>query len=397
MVGAETLRSGENTRLLAGGAPSNPDPRVLRALTTPLIGQFDPAFTALMDEVQELGRRAFQASSARCVPVSGVAVAALEAVLNTLLEPGDRVVVGGGPGRFGQTVAGLAERYGARVEVLTGGQTGTVSPKHVEVLSPSGQVDTLSPEDLRACLAREAARLVVVAHVDGQTGALRPLAGLAEVCHAHGALLLVDASLSLGGCELRFDAWGLDAAVAGLEVCLAGPAGLSLVVYSENEEAAFRGRRTPPRTSYLDLLQLQAYWSPERLNHHTAPTSLVYGAREALRLALVEGLETRWARHRRVNAGLRAGLAALGFSFRADPASQSSVLCVLQTMSGELRSMLRDQYGIALGADGQVALVGHNARTDRLLTLLAAIEQALGAMSRDITPGAARTAALAAL
>jgi (S)-ureidoglycine-glyoxylate aminotransferase len=365
-------------RLLVGGALSNTDPRVLRALTAPLIGQFDPAFTLLMDEVAELGRRAFGAASARCVPVSGLPLAALEAVLNTLLEPGDRVLLGGGgAGRFAQVVASLAKPYGARVEILPG---------------------PLTPDDLTVSLTREAARLVVVAHVDATSGALQPLPELADACHAHGALLLVDASLSLGGCELGFDAWGLDAAVAGLEACLAGPAGLALTVYSEEVERAFRSRRAPPRTSYLDLLQLQAYWSPERLNHHTAPTSLVYGAREALRLALLEGFPLRWARHARTAAALRAGLVALGLTVRAEPATEESpVVCVLVPDWPQLRLMLRDEYGIAAGPEGQVALVGQNARPDALLTLLAAFEQVLSALRHPVRPGAARAAALAVL
>src|SRR5918912_2503223 len=95
MVGPEMLPP---PRLLVGGRPSNPDPRVLGALTTPLIGQFDPAFTAIMDEVTDLGRRAFRATSAQCVPVSGLPSAALEAVLNTLLEDGDRVLAVGSSG-----------------------------------------------------------------------------------------------------------------------------------------------------------------------------------------------------------------------------------------------------------------------------------------------------------
>ena len=51
-----------------------------------------------------------------------------------------------------------------------------------------------------------------------------------------------------------------------------------------------RRRRTKVSSNYLDLFQLSEYWSPARFNHHTAPTSMVYGFREALRAVAVEGL-----------------------------------------------------------------------------------------------------------
>src|SRR2546430_430513 len=75
----------------------------------------------------------------------------------------------------------------------------------------------------------------------------------------------------------------------------------------------------PPRTSFLDLTQLQDQWSPERLPHHTPPAGLVYALREALRIVQTEGLERRWKRHRCVGAALAAGLEALGLRLFGDP------------------------------------------------------------------------------
>ena len=74
------------TRLLLGSGPSNPEPRVLRALGMPLIGQFDPAFTAIMDEVSELTRRVFRTANRQAFPVSGSSRSGLEAALASLIE-----------------------------------------------------------------------------------------------------------------------------------------------------------------------------------------------------------------------------------------------------------------------------------------------------------------------
>src|SRR5262245_11769660 len=97
-----------------GPGPTMADPRVLRALCAPLLGQFAPDFTRIMNEVVELCRFAFQTRNAGTFPVSGSGRAALEAAIVSLVEPGDRVVVGE-CGRFGLLLAEIAERAGAVV------------------------------------------------------------------------------------------------------------------------------------------------------------------------------------------------------------------------------------------------------------------------------------------
>src|SRR5690242_11731237 len=97
-------------RLLAGGGPCAPDPRVLVSLTTPLIGQFDPDFTAVMDDVVRLARATFVTQSPHCYAVSAMSSGALEAVFNTLLE-GEAVAIGGSPG-FVNATAEIVRRCG---------------------------------------------------------------------------------------------------------------------------------------------------------------------------------------------------------------------------------------------------------------------------------------------
>src|SRR5438445_11033498 len=136
------------SRLLAGGGPSSPDPRVLSALTTPLIGQFDPQFTAIMDDVVQLARKTFLTENLRCFAISGLASAGIEAVLNSLFEEGDRIAVSGGPG-FVSSTTDLAHRCGAVVGPLEDPRTG--------------------------CL--------VVPFIDPENGTLSPLRDLAAECH----------------------------------------------------------------------------------------------------------------------------------------------------------------------------------------------------------------------
>jgi len=335
------------TRLLAGGGPSAPDPRVLQAMALPTIGQFDPDFTAIMDEVMQLGRSVLLTSNRRCFPVGGPGAAGLEAVLNSLLEPGDRVAILDVPAALG-----CAQALG--VEVV---------------------------DDLDA-----GPRLVVAA----ATGDVPNVPGLAATAHARGALLVLEATSVLGGRELRVDDWAVDVCVAGVDHCLGGPSGLALVTYSEAVEAALRARRTPPPVSFLDLLQLQAYWSPERLNHHTAPTNLVYGLREALRLVLAEGLSARWARHQQVFAALTDGLGALGLVVCAAPPIAVVSLPDAHPDEATARQRLRADFGIHVqpvnARSWRLGLLGADATLGNATRVLSALEQVLAAPGTWSTP-----------
>src|SRR5499426_2534618 len=159
-------------RVLLGPGPSMADPRVLRAMSTPLLGQFDPEFTAIMNEVVELTRFAFQTSAARAFPVPGTGRAGLEAALTSLVEPGDRVIVGE-CGRFGLLLIEIAERCGAEV---------------VAVREEWGRV--IPPERIAAALADGPARMVAMIHGETSTGVLQPLEDIARLAREHDALLL---------------------------------------------------------------------------------------------------------------------------------------------------------------------------------------------------------------
>ena len=291
-------------RILLGPGPTMADPRVLRAMATPLLGQFDPEFTAVMNEVMELLRAVFQTDNERAFPVPGTGRAGLEAAIVSLLEPGDRVVVAE-CGRFGLLMIEIAERCGATV---------------VPVRAEWGRM--VEPEAVAKALEVGPTRMVAVVHGETSTGVLQPLEELARLAHAHDALLTTDAEVTLGGCGVATDRWDADVVVAGTQKCLSCPSGLAPITYNARAEAVLGNRRTKIRSNYLDLVQLQRYWSPDRFNHHTAPTSMVFGLREALRACLVEGLEARFERHRLHGAALRAGLEVMGLRlFGSSPAS----------------------------------------------------------------------------
>jgi (S)-ureidoglycine---glyoxylate transaminase len=360
-------------RILMGPGPTMADPRVLRAMSAPLLGQFDPEFTAVMNEVMELLRQVFQTRNERAFPVPGTGRAGLEAAMVSLLEPGDRVVIGE-CGRFGLLMIDIARRCGADV---------------VPVRAEWGR--TIEPDAIAKALGVGRTRMVAMVHGETSTGVLQPLEEIARIAHAHGALLMADAVVTLGGSDVAVDRWGVDVAVAGTQKCLSCPSGLAPITYNARAEAVLEKRSSRIQSNYLDLGQLQRYWSPARYNHHTAPTSMVFGLREALRAVVIEGLEARFERHRLHGAALRAGLGAMGLAlFGREPEERRlpfitpvivpdgiDELRVRRRLVEEFSIEIGAAFGLLQGRIWRIGTMGYSARLQNVLLCLAALEAVL--------------------
>jgi alanine-glyoxylate transaminase/serine-glyoxylate transaminase/serine-pyruvate transaminase len=377
-------------RLLLGPGPSEVHPRVLRAMSAPLVGHLDPAFIAMMEEVKALLRLVFATDNALTFPVSGTGSAGMEACVVNLVEPGDEVVVGVN-GVFGTRIADIVERAG-----------GTA----VRVEAPWGSI--VRPEQIEAALRRcRRPRLVALVHAETSTGAWQPLPEAARLAHEHDALLLADCVTSLGGAPVEIDAWDIDAAYSGTQKCLSCPPGLSPLTFGRRAREVLRRRSNPVRSWYLDLTLLEQYWGEERIYHHTAPISMNYALHEALRLVAEEGLAARFVRHRANHEALAAGLAALGLAFAAEEGHRLPMLNAVavpdRVDEARVRARLLADYGIEIGGGlgpmkgrvWRIGLMGESSRRSHVLTVLAALEDVLRAEGRRVDPGAALAAAQA--
>ena len=385
----EELAPGQ--RILLGPGPSMADPRVLRAMALPLLGQFDPEFSAIMTEVMALSRLVFETDNVQTFPVSGTGRAGLEAAIASLVEPGDRVVVAE-CGRFGLLCGDIAERHGATVTRVRS-EWGTIA----------------DPNAIRAALNAAKTTMLIAVHGETSTGVLQPLEPLADLAQSSGALLMVDAVVTLGGCSVGVDRRRIDVAVGGSQKCLSCPSGMAPVTYNARAAQILRTRRTPIGTYYLDLAQIAEYWSPKRFNHHTAPTSMVYGLREALRAVHDEGLDARFARHRLHGDALRAGVAALGLRlFGTEPLEHRlPMLTPVVVPDGiddqRVRQRLLDDFGIEIGAAfghlqgriWRIGTMGYSAQRQNVLLCLTALEVVLRAEGWKSEPGVGVAAAVA--
>ncbi|MFT3861051.1 pyridoxal-phosphate-dependent aminotransferase family protein [Micropruina sp.] len=384
-------------RLLMGPGPINADPRVLRAMSAGLVGQYDPAMTDYMAETQRLYRGVFRTANEATLLVDGTSRAGIEAVLVSLLEPGDRVLV---PvfGRFGHLLAEIAARTGAEVHTIER-EWGTV----------------FGADEIEAAL--DAVRPKVLAMVQGDTSTTmcQPLAELGALCADRGVLLYSDVTASLGGNEFVMDDWGLDAASAGLQKCLGGPSGSAPISLSDAAVDVIQARRhieagirerddeehgTRIASNYFDLGMILDYWGPRRLNHHTEATSMLYAARECARLLVDESLPGAVARHALHGRAMTEGLVALGLRLFGDQSHRMHNVIAVHIPEGvngdAVRSGLLHDFAIEIGTSfgplhgrvWRVGVMGYNARHDTVLLTLAALEQVLRAAGTNPTPGA---------
>ncbi|MEJ1154334.1 alanine--glyoxylate aminotransferase family protein [Microbacterium marmarense] len=390
-------------RLLMGPGPIAAYPSVLEALGAPLVGQYDPFMTATMNETQELYRAVWATANEATMLVDGTSRAGIEAAMVSLIRPGDRVLV---PvfGRFGHLLAEIAER--AMAEVHT-----------IEV--PWGQVFPVSV--IEEAIVRVKPTLLALVQGDTSTTMLQPLDEVGAICAAHGVLFYSDTTASLGGNAFEADAWGLDAATAGLQKCLGGPPGSAPITLSERAvevirsrgrvEAGIREEGDPEatdfvRSNYFDLGMIMDYWGPRRLNHHTEATSMLYAARECARVILLEGRDAVIERHRMAGEAMLAGVRALGFVTFGDLSHKMTNVVAVEIPDGvpgdEARGAMLTDFGIEIGTSfgplhgrvWRIGTMGYNARQDAVTTTLAALEEVLARYGVSVPAGGGVDAAL---
>ena len=393
-------------RLLMGPGPVDVYPRVLQAMSTPMLGQFDPEFTAYMNEIMALYRGIFRTQNHWALLVNGTARAGIECCLTSILCPGDVMLV---PifGRFGHLLKEIGERVGADVRTIK-----------VEW----GQV--FDPAVVEAAIREHRPKLVACVQGDTSTTMAQPLEAIGKICRKLDVLLYVDATATVCGMPLEVDDWCIDAVSVGLQKCMSGPPGTSPITFNDRVEQVVERRKKIEggirpkdaidgdgpviRSNYFDLAMLMDYWSEKRLNHHTESTSMLYAARECARVILEEGLEAGFARHALASKALRAGLQAMGLELFGDPANRmpnvTGVVIPEEIVDGEKvrRAMLLD-FGIEIGTSfgplhgkiWRLGTMGYVCRRANILRCLASFEVVLRRNGIALDPGAGVDAAYA--
>lgn len=284
--------------LLMIPGPIEFEPAVLAAMGSPTTSHVAPDFIEAFGAALERLREVFLCPDGQPFVVAGSGTLAMDLAGANLVEPGDKALVVN-TGYFGDRFGALLERYGADV---------------THVRAPIGAAPAL--EDVAAALSENRYKLMTVTHVDTSTGVLADVQGLAGLAREYGALAVVDGVCSVAGEELRMTEWGVDVALTASQKAIGVPPGLALLVAGPRAMAVFHDRTVPVRNYYADwsnwLPIVTAYEARRPSYFGTPAVNLVWALRVSLEQILAEGMEGRFARHRKLGRTCRAAVAALG-------------------------------------------------------------------------------------
>ncbi|MCY4286507.1 MAG: aminotransferase class V-fold PLP-dependent enzyme [Thiotrichales bacterium] len=337
--------------------PSNVPDRVLAAMHRPAVDLVDSDFMAVTDSCFADLARVFRTDSRVFVYASN-GHGAWEAALANLIGEGDLVLV---PftGVFSAAWGALARDLGAEVEKVAGDWRRAFDPDRIE-------------ERLRADRDHRI-KAVLAVHTDTATSVTSDIAAVRRALDAcrHPALLMADVVASLGTVDFRMDDWGVDVAVAGSQKGLMTPPGLAFTAVSPR--ALERSRATGIRRGYWD-------W-PRRVDSEefymkffgTPPEHLIWALREALDMLFEEGLETAFARHRRLADAVHAAVGVWGETGALElnavaPAERATSVTTIRVAKGidsnRLRILAREELDVSLGyglgpLDGKAFRIGH--------------------------------------
>ena len=380
--------------LLMIPGPVEFDPEVMRALGTKTASHVAPEFISIFGRALKKVREVCLAPSAQPFVVAGSGTLAMELAVANLVEPGERALVVN-TGYFSDRMALLLERYGAEV---------------VQEKCAPGEVPDVTA--VERVLASGRFKVMTVTHVDTSTGVLAPVEALVKAAGRHGVLSVVDGVCATAGETFHQEAWGADVYLTASQKAIGVPPGLALLSVSPKALDAWRSRRTPVRSLYADFAEwlpiMEAYEAGRASYFATPPVNLVYALEVSLGQILREGMEARFARHRRMARSFRAGWGALGLKML--PVTESvaaNTLSALYYPEGVDVAMLgraREQ-GVVLAGGLHPQLktryfrVGHMnvVGPGDVLATVGAVERALLAAGHRSEPGAAVAAAQAEL
>jgi pyridoxamine--pyruvate transaminase len=357
-------------------------PAVTRALSRPILFDYDPAFLALYEEVTEKARIAMRLSK-QPVILQGAPTLGVEAAAAALIAPEDKVLnlVNG---VYSKGFSRWARRYCAEL---------------IELEIPFDQAFDAG-RVVQALKTNPDIRIVSLCHHETPSGTINPLVEIGKIIAAHDAYMIVDAVSSFGGMDIHPEDCHADIFVAAGQKCLGSAPGLTLMGVSERAWKKMKANPMAPRESYLSILDWEDAWRRDSRFPSNVSVPLIYALDAALDLYLSEGPADVWARHARTGRACRAGILAMGLEiWPADESIAAPMTTAVRIPQGivaeELLHHIRDRHRIMLPSGAGAILekvihithMGPGAQPILAVAAIAALGSSLTALGRTVDAG----------
>lgn len=367
--------------LLMIPGPTIVSPRVLRALSKPVLSHVSGEFVEGYVEALALQKKLFMTEGTPFM-LSGSGTLGMEATIANLMEKGDKVLCVEN-GFFGEKWEEVVETHGGVVDRL--------------------RFEWGDPVDLKVLeekLGSNEHKLFTVEHVDTSTGIANPVDKIGKMAKNTDALYVVDSVCGLGGMPLKMDQWNIDLCLTGSQKALGAPPGISLFCLNQKAWDAVEKRKTTPTDYYVNLRKWKPVMDNPRGYFATPAVGNVLGMLEALKIIFEEGLEARWARHKKFSEAFQAGVKGLGWSSFPAKGYEAHTLSVPKVPEGvddaKMRNIMFQKYGVVIAGGlgklgGKTVRIGHMGADviNDLVATLASMEMSLTEMGHVSDPGKA--------
>jgi alanine-glyoxylate transaminase/serine-glyoxylate transaminase/serine-pyruvate transaminase len=366
-------------KLLLIPGPSPVHPRILDALAAPTVSHTSPELAADMSAALENLKKIVFTKSGEPFVLAGAGTLSMEIALLNVASKSDRILVLS-QGYFGERMGQICESFGLTYDLLQARWGRAILPQELEMR-----------------IKEKPYSVVVSTHVDTGTGACAPVEDYARILRGSGILFIVDGVCATGGIEERMDDWEIDVILTAAQKCFGAPPGLAICVFSERAMAKRKSLASVP-AYYSDILRWLPIMKEPSKYFSTHGVNEIRAFSVATKMMLEEGMEARFARHKKNARAIRAALSALGFGIFTEEPFQAETLTLATYPEGvedlAFRSALSQNDVVVAGGLGETAgkvfRIGHmgNLSRDQIFFALAAMENALASLGYRFKKGA---------
>jgi aspartate aminotransferase-like enzyme len=274
-------------------------------------------FYSMFKETVGLARYVFKNEKGIQFVFTGSGTIGMESSVLSLVTRGDRTLTLTN-GYFGHRMLMLNQIHGAKADSLefTGGRAA-------------------DPDSLRKKLRKAKYTAVFITHVDTSTSVMNPVPELVEECAKAGVMSVVDSVCAIGGVPLDFDRLGADIVFTASQKALAGAPGAVLIAASNRAIEHMEKRKSPIESYYMNLLKWKPIMDDPKMYLATPATQVLLALREALLEAKEEGVENRWARHKRLGEMTRSSVEAWGQKLVAEEGHRAHTVTSFWVQDGK--------------------------------------------------------------